>query len=385
MKRIALVICVAVLAVAPVCAESAHAVKVLAVLRAHEATKHFRPPIPEGQIVFASQPPLNASYRSALDDFDRDTPLRAALTLAFRDRAPFVELTTTTNRERYMGGTLLDKPTRTARAEGFDFVIVLYDDFIGFAPRDYVDDDSIVVAPEYAFSYALYEVAADKMVRRGYVQTHGYEPVTFDGSARDRELFARTWPYLCLMSAVDMLDELVREDAVHAMSVHAGLGAEYPAVREEIKSYGKRLAWHLEPASGWREQTTGSTFSRILAPRGKLSRQVRMYVNAELLLPALGQQARSIEEFASVYDRDRARVMPDSPMTPFSNVDAPNYRAWRLSMPSGQQQLVFMRKTSRVTMQVVTVRFDGTFDDLYPAVRGKIEQMLAHSTVSLDQ
>ena len=50
MKRISFLICIAVIAIAgaPAYAEPAHAVKVLAVLRAHEATKHFRPPADGG-------------------------------------------------------------------------------------------------------------------------------------------------------------------------------------------------------------------------------------------------------------------------------------------------------------------------------------------------
>jgi hypothetical protein len=181
-----------------------------------------------------------------------------------------------------------------------------------------------------------------------------------------------------------MLDKLVRRDAVHEMAERVGRSAEFPAVREDIEAYRKRLVWSLQPAAGWAARRTPDPFERVMFPRGDLGRSVWMYVDAELLLPALGQQAKTAEEFIRIYDRDRARLMPDLPATAFTDVTAPGYGAWRYTEPSGEQELVFMRKTSAVTMQVMTVTFAGKFDELYPPLRGKIEEMLAHSTVTLN-
>ena len=76
--------------------------------------------------------------------------------------------------------------------------------------------------------------------------------------------------------------------------------------------------------------------------------------------------------------------MPDFPITAFTDITAPGYGAWRYTEPSGEQELAFMRKMGVLTMQVMTVTFAGKFDELYPPLRGKIEQMLAHSIVELD-
>ena len=388
MKAIASLICAAAFTLTNVAAgaEPARPAKMLVVLRAREATDHLRQASNGhlGQPVFADQPPLAESYRSSILDFDRDSTLAAALTLAFRDRAPFVELATSADRDRYMTGALLDKPTKAARTEGFDFVLAVYDSFVGFAPRNGFDDDSGVLSPEYGFSYALHDLATDNVIQRGAVHNYGYKPVSFDDTTQDRELFKQTWPYLCLMNTTDMVDDLVRKDAVREMAERVGRSTEYPGVRADIEAYRKRLVWSLQPAAGWVARRTRDPFERVMFPRGDLGRSVWMHVDAELLLPALGQQANTAEEFIHIYDRDRARLMPDFPITAFTDITAPGYGAWRYTEPNGEQQLVFMRKTSAVTIQVMTVTFAGKFNELYPPLRSKIEEMLAHSVVKLN-
>jgi hypothetical protein len=388
MKAIAILTCVAAFTFANVAvgAEPERQAKVLVVLRTRDTTKHVRLPDStlRSRIVFADQPWLDANYRSAIRDFDRDAPLAAALTLAFRERARFVELTSSADRDRYMAGSPLGKPTSAARAEGFDFVLALYDSFVGFAPRDYHDDEAGLLRPAYEFSYALHDLSTNQVIRRGGVGNFGFKQASFDGSIQDRDLFQQTWPYLCLENATDMVDELLRNDAVHEMAAHVGRAAEYPAVRKDIETYRKRLVWQLKPAPGWTVRRTHDLFARFMAPRGEFRHAVWMYVDVELLLPALGQQAKTAEEFIGVYDRDRARLMPDSPVTTFTDIQVPGYSAWRYALPGGEQELVFMRKTSAVTMQVVTVSFVGKFDELYPPLREDIREMLAHSTVTLD-
>jgi hypothetical protein len=76
--------------------------------------------------------------------------------------------------------------------------------------------------------------------------------------------------------------------------------------------------------------------------------------------------------------------MPDFPIAGFTEVTAPGYTAWRYTEPSGEVELVFMRMTTAETMQVMTVTFAGKFDELYPPQRAKIEEMLAHGSVTLN-
>src|SRR5262245_37174670 len=121
MRTIAYLICTATLAVAQMAigAEPVRPVKVLAVLRTQEASQHMRLATGNrlGVPLFAADAPMNAAYMTSVLEFDRDTPLAAALTLAFRDRAPFVELSTSADRDRYMSGAPFDKPTLNARNE----------------------------------------------------------------------------------------------------------------------------------------------------------------------------------------------------------------------------------------------------------------------------
>src|SRR6185503_6488296 len=224
-------------------------------------------------VFFTDTTPMNAAYKSSALDFDRDSPLTAALTLAFRDRAPFVELATSADRDRYMSGEPFDKPTEAARQEGFDFVLALYDDFVGFGPRGTLDDEAGLLRPVYGLSFGLFDLATKRAMQRGSVHSYGYQPASFDGTARDLALFPRTWPYLCLMNSTDIVDELVRKDAVHAIAARVGRGAEYPAVRSDIEAYRKRLAWRLQPASGWIERRSGA-FDRLMIPRGDLGKFV---------------------------------------------------------------------------------------------------------------
>lgn len=387
MKWIIALMCVATFASATMAnsAEPTRRAKVLVVLRTHEASEHMRLATGNrlGVPLFAAVTPMNGAYRASVLDFDRDTPLGAALTLAFRDRAPFVELSTSADRDRYMSGAPFDKPTREARAEGFDFVLALYDTFVGFAPRNGLDDEAGLMSPMYAVSYGLFDLTTSRAILRGQVKNSGYKPASFDGTAQDLALFQQTWPYPCLLNSTDIVDELIHKDAIHEIAARVGRGAEYPAVRADIESYRKRLDWRLKPAAGWIERRSGA-FARVMYPKGELGRSVWMYVEAELLLPALGRQVSTAEEFVAIYDRDRARLMPDLPPEPFADIDAPDYRAWRYVEPGGEHALVFVRKTSALTMQVVTLKIVGDFDEIYPPLRDEIERMLANSIVRLN-
>ena len=387
MKWVRTLICVAMFGLTNLAAgaEPVRPVKLLVVLRARDAVRHFQPARghPLGEPVWITDSDqLNAAYKSAAMNFDRDSPLKAALMLAFRDRAPFVDIATSADRDRYLSGALFGKPKTAAREEGFDFILALYDDFIGFAPRNGLDDENAVLSPEYGLSYGLFELASNRVMQRGSVRNFGFEPARFDGTTQDLALFPQTWPYLCLVNTTEMVDELVRNDAVHDMAARGGRGAEYPAVHADIEAYRKRLDWRLSPAPGWSERASGP-FTRVLFPKGDLSRSVRMHVDAELLLPALGQAVDTAEEFMRIHDRDRARLMPDAPLERFTNVAARGYSAWRYAEPSGEHVLVFIRRTSAVTMQVMTLTISGDFDAIYPSLRGKIEQMLEKSTVGL--
>jgi len=388
-KAIASLICVAAITLTHVAAgaEPVRSAKVLVVLRTREATSHIRMPSNDpGRPVFipSQDQSLVAAYKASVRGFDRDPPLIAALTLAFRDRAPFVELAASADRDRYMSGAPLDKPTDAARTEGYDFVLALYDDFVGLASRDYPDADAGLFTPAYYVSYVLFDLTTGREIQRGSVHDYGFKRVDFSAATRNGDLFKQTWPFLCLMNSSEILDELVRRDAIHDMAARVGREAAYPAVKKEIESYRKRLAWRLNPAPGWVERRTHTSFSRLMIPRGNLAQSVRLYADAELLLPALGMAANTVEDFIPLYDRGRARMMPDSPIAPFKDVTAPGYGAYRYVDPDGKPQLLFVRKTSAVTMQVMTLMIDDDFDHLYPLVRGKIEEMLAHSVVGIE-
>lgn len=386
MRKITALLCVtaAVLANVAANAEPARAAKVLVVLRTHEADQHIRPARGSGigAPLFSDAQSMNSAYREALD-FDRDSPLTAALTLAFRDRAPFVELVASADRARYMSGAPFDKPTEAARNEGFDFVLALYDTFVGFGPRSPLDDEAGRLTPMYGVSYGLFDLATNRAIQRGHVRNFGFKPASFDGTARDLALFPQTWPYLCLQNSSDLVDELIRKDAVHEMAAHIGRGDEYPAVEAAIEAYRKRLDWRLKPARGWVDRRS-DTFERVMYPKGDLAKSVWMTVDVELLLAALGQQAKTVDEFVSLYYRDRARLMPDAPLERFTDIDAPGYGAWRYVEPGGEHALVFVRKSSAMTMQVMRLTIIGKFDEIYPPLRGKIEQMLANSRVDLN-
>ena len=105
--------------------------------------------------------------------------------------------------------------------------------------------------------------------------------------------------------------------------------------------------------------------------------------DASRVANGVNEQAKTVEEFVSIHYRDRARLMPDSPLAKFTDINAPGYGAWRYAEPSGEDVLVFVRQSSAMTMQVMTLKIIGNFDEIYPPLRGKIGQMLANSTVTL--
>jgi hypothetical protein len=367
-------------------------VKLLVILRTTESPHHIHQPYPDTDFRSGAPYhqkwaglglPFERAFQKTLDGFDRDPALVAALTRAFRERAPFVEVATSADRARYIRRAPFDSPTGVARAEGYDFVLALYENFVGLAARDFHDHDAGLFTPAFAVSYSLHDLADGRRIARGFVHDTGVRRENLDTALHDPVLFTETWPYLCYVTANSMVDELVRKDGVHTMAVRVGRGADFPAVRDDIEAYRRRLAWRLEPASGWVERRTASSFTRVMFPRGDRALVLQMQIDAELMLPALRPDVRSTQEFVVQYDRQRFTMMPDAPITPFADVTAPGYDAYRYRSPGGEHNLLFVRQSTPAMIQVVTVTLDGDFDGLYQSVRADVEAMLAQSTVTL--
>jgi hypothetical protein len=334
-------------------------------------------------LLMAQYPRLNASFVDTVKGFDRDPAMATAIRMAFKHRAPFVEIATTADRDRYLTAGLSAKPTDAAHAEGFDFVLALFDNFVGLATRDEFDAQAALMTPTFETGYALFDAETGDVVYRSRVGSNGFARAPIESAVKSRDLFTITWPYLCVLNATEIAEQLLRADGVHAMAARVGRGADYPPVRDKIESIRSRLDWDLRPASGWRERKVNS-FSRQLVPRTDLSFAVWMNVDVDFLLPELGQAVKAVGDFVPIHDRLRATLMPDSPLNAFEDVSAPDYQAYRYAAPGGEHKLVFFRRTGAMTVQIVTATFDGDFNRLYPSVRRKIEEMLAHSVVRMN-
>ena len=406
MKMIALAACMVALTIAGVAqgADAPRPVKVLVVLRTLERSTHIaiagltetpdmRKPGYTDQFTATNSNKtllltqinrLNETFISTMQGFDRDDAMITALRLAFRERSPLFDVTFSADRDRYMNHGLSAKPTDAPHAEGYDFVLALYDDFTGLVTRDEYDYREGLLVPEFSETYALHDVGSGKALARDQFTSFGFARQAAEDAVKNRELFTAQWPFLCMDTATQIVDDLLRDDYLHLMAERVGRGAELPAVRDKLEKARKRLSWHLEPAPGWREARS-SMYSRILYPRGDLSGQTWMSVDAEFLFPELGQGVSTVDEFVPIYDHLRRRRAPASgPLAIFGDISAPDYRTFRYADPGGVHKLVFFRKTGDSIMQVVTVTIEGQFDSLFPVLRPKIESMLAHSRVSLD-
>ena len=335
------------------------------------------------QLLYKQIPRLNQVFVRTIEGFDRDPDLANAVVQVFRHRAPILEVTTTADTGRYLRRATLDSLTDAPRDEGFDFVIALFDDFFGLATRDSIDADAGLLAPAYRVGFALHDVAANEVMKRGHARASGALRSPADVAAANRELFVATWPYLCLLNATQIADELLRTDQLHAMAARVGRGAEMPPVAAKIAEFERRLEWKLAPAKGWRDRSING-FSRVLEPRGDRAREMQLHFSVDLMIPELQQGARSVADYARIYDHNRRLQMPlAGPLTPFADVSAPGYESFRFTGQSGDHNLVFLRATPDAVVRVVTLSIVGDFDASYARERAKIEAMLANSAVTL--
>ena len=384
-------------------AEPARNVRVLVVLRATEQPNHiyvagmkneaisvgrvFGEPSQgksRSQMLYSRVTSLNDTFVTAITGFDRDAPMGEAVRKAFAERGALFEITTTADVQKYLKRVALVTLTDAPRAEAFDFVIAIHDDFVGLATLDWLDAEEGLLTPAYDISYSVYDAGSGHVVASGKASSSGYLRQPSQTAASDPALFAHLWPYLCTLNATSMVDELLRTDQLHSMAGKVGRGAEMPPVAAKLADYEKRLEWNLKPASGWHEQRTGK-FTRVLEPRsGSSSTSMRMTVNVDFLIPELGQQVSTVADYLPIFNRQRLRLAPKAkPLEQFSDITAPGYDSFRFLGQAGEHNLVFIKIGDESIVRVFTVSLSGNFDTLYPRVRGKVESMLANSDVRL--
>jgi hypothetical protein len=211
----------------------------------------------------------------------------------------------------------------------------------------------------------------------------GVARAPLDAAASSRALFVSAWPQLCRNNATQIADDLLRTDKLHLMAERVGRGDEMPPVAAKLRDFERRLSWKLAPAKGWRTRQINA-FSRSLQPRDERSRVMRLHFAVDLMIPELQQGAATVAEYARIYDQNRRLQLPlAGPLTPFHEITAPGYEAFRFTGQGGDHNLVFLRATPDAVVRVVTLSVAGDFDALYPPVRPQVEAMLARSEVRL--
>ncbi len=327
---------------------------------------------------------LNDTFKKTIANYDRDTPLASALARELAERAPVIEMTPTAAVDRYVTRGLQLSLTNAPREEGFNFVLVLNDDFAGVATMDLTDAENGIMTPAYDASYALYDAANGEVLARGKVSSNGYLGQPYAKATSEPALFAYLWPYLCSLNAMNIVDQLLRADHLHAMAERVGRGAEQPPVAAKVADFERRLGWHLVPASGWHEIHTTNT-SRMLQPSSdEQKKTMRMTFEAEFLIPELGQGVGGVDDYLPIYDRKRLRAAPKAtPLEPFKDIAAGEYHAYRYVGQAGETNLVLFRATQDSLMRVVTISIADEFDRAWPKLRPKVERMLSKSSVDL--
>lgn len=331
--------------------------------------------------------PFAETFATTMAGFRRNPAFVDALAHSFTYRAggkDVFALSTTTDFARYVNARGLDKLTGAARAEGFDYALVLYTRFVGLRTHDYYEALGTLVRPDYRVAFRLSRVADDKVLHRGTVASMGYWGRPVAEAVADRDAFVKLWPELCKILADNLTGELNRTDNLHLMAESAGRGADVPAIGALLAAQAKLFKWDLKPVKGWRETGLGTPYARVLEPNDPSRNIMGLRFDVDLLVEELGQKVATLDEYLVIAARRRVEISPEyGPLVKFTDISAPGFETYLSETRTGARQIVLFKKLDERRIEMITAVFLQNFAALYPQNRERIEKMIAWSSVRL--
>ncbi|MEJ0085559.1 MAG: hypothetical protein WDO72_07750 [Pseudomonadota bacterium] len=337
-----------------------------------------------GAVQKSRNAPLEAQLHETLAGFERTPALADAIGKSFTKRSKVFDVTTTTDRARYVDARKTDKLTPAAAADGFDYVLVMDSEFVGlWMAGVYTTTDELT--PAQTIRYRMFRVREPSgVVLRNLVTGYGLGREHYKQAVLDRDFYTRHWPQVCASIADFITGDLNRNDKLHFMAASVGRGDEAPAIGTLLKKYEKTFRWDLTPAHGWRETTLDTKYARVLEPNDSSNKVIGVRFEVDLLAPELGQDRSSLEEYVPIAAQRRAEMYPDlSPLEKFDGITAHGFDKYLQRGPNGAGYVLLFRKLDELHMQVVNVVFLRDFDKLFPPNRRKIELMIATGKIPL--
>ena len=264
--------------------------------------------------------PLAAEFNKTMADFRRTPAFSEALRRSFATGARGTDvfaLTFSQERSRYFDGDSANKLRAIATDEGFDFVLLVNEKFLGLATVSTAEPQ--VLAPALNTDFALYDALSRKEIEYGISSTQGLSGRPSEELIRNRAQFDATWPTLCGSIATAILGELSKHDRLHIMAASVDRGAEIPAVEAVLKRYSKLFQWNMKPAKSWSTLFFFQPFTRGIVPKDSQLRAVMgIRFEMEPLAPAFGTDGYTVEQFLPLLFQKWRSTGPD--YTPFESL-----------------------------------------------------------------
>lgn len=323
--------------------------------------------------------PLALQLNETMAGYERAPHFAQAIRDSFRRRSGAFDVTTSTERARYVTGR--DKLTGAAAAEGVDFVLVMDSEFVGlWMAGAYTKTDDLT--PAQTIRYRLIRVRKPDVIAKGFVTGFGHQRKYYQQAVGDREFFTSLWPQVCIALADRITGDLNREDQLHHMAASIGRGAEVPAIGTLLEKYEKTFRFDLAPAAGWKETRLDTPYARVLEPKDDSRLVMGLRFDLDLLVPEFGQDVRTVEEYVLSYGQRRLEALPKStPLRPWDGIDAPGFTTYIAETGDGGHNVILFRVLGERQVQVVNAVFLKDFELHYPANRAKIERMIAQSRI----
>ena len=345
-----------------------------------------RPPESMREAVLVRRiPSLERSLFTTMKGFDRRTELINAVYRAFANESPVFELTESVEVDRYVNRKDLASLRDSARAEGYDYVLVLYEGFVGLASDSVLQTRAGLLRPAVNVNMILHDALGREPLYRRNLRAIGGTAANYEDAVNNQRFFGAQWPGLSTRIANDLVSELLYADRLHAMAERVGRGAEVPAAGTILANYGKRLHWDLKSAKGWRMRKASSDFTRVFDQKDETAPFMQVRFDVDLTIPEFGQDVHSIGEYLPLYEKRRAEQSGGaSVLTPFADITAPGFTAYFVGSEQGAGEIVLFRKIDETAMQIVNARFARDFAGLYPGNRASIERLIVNGQVRLE-
>lgn len=319
---------------------------------------------------------LGAELDGVLQGYDRYAVIYKALEARFEQRSSGFAVTESRDTNRY----LTDGSITTAASEqGYDYVIAIEDKFSGLSMLNQLATRTDDLAPLTTLGFRLYDARKRSRMTKGVITSNGLEKRPYREAVRDRDLYVATFPALADSLANQLVGTLFRGDHLHMMAAASGHGGDVPEVGAVMKRFEKRFDYRLEPAVGWKRTRMNTKYVSVLEPRSDLRLSLGLRFEVDLLIPELGQDVKTLDEYIAIWQTRLAdQGIDTSTFTEFEDIDAPEgFRVYAFDIAGhAGRQISMLRLLNDDMLQLVSLVFLKDFDTLYPQQRATIEQMI---------